>query len=172
MTPATGFAFARFPGGWDGGWHPTPRRQIFLILAGEIEAGTSDGDQCRLSPGDAALLEDTTGKGHRARVVRSGRTLIAPLAEIGWYCWVWAIERGRSDLAEKIVHTNPWADVPVVASLLADWSDPWILVTVCHFMSRQPYQGGHDKPGAIRQPVACRQGIRPRARKRNTTYRR
>ena len=68
------------------------------------------------------------------------RTLIAPKAEIGWYCYVWAIERGRTDLVDKIVHTDPWPQVPLDASLLADWSDPWILVTVCHFKSRDPYQ--------------------------------
>jgi hypothetical protein len=26
-----------------------------------------------------------------------------------------------------------------VASLLADWSDPWLLVTVCNWMSEEPY---------------------------------
>jgi hypothetical protein len=34
--PATGIAFVRFPAGWDGGWHPTPRRQFFVFLAGEL----------------------------------------------------------------------------------------------------------------------------------------
>jgi hypothetical protein len=32
MTPATGVAFVRFPAGWDGDWHPTPRRQFFIFL--------------------------------------------------------------------------------------------------------------------------------------------
>lgn len=67
------------------------------------------------------------------------RTLIAPKADIGWFCYVWAIERGRKDLVEKITRTNPWPDVPTIASLVADWSDPWILVTVCHLMSKHPY---------------------------------
>lgn len=66
--------------------------------------------------------------------------MIAPKAEIGWYCYVWAIERGRKDLAEKIAHTNPWPDIPVAASLLADWADPWILVTVCLWMTHAPYE--------------------------------
>jgi hypothetical protein len=68
------------------------------------------------------------------------RTLIAPKAEIGWFCFVWAIERGREGLVDRICQTSPWPAIPIVASLLADWSDPWILVTVCHWMSRQPYQ--------------------------------
>ncbi len=76
-APATGFAFVRFPVGWDGDWHPTPRRQIFFFLAGEIEGETSDGALRRFGPGSAALLEDTTGKGHRSRVVGDGDVLAA-----------------------------------------------------------------------------------------------
>lgn len=69
MVPATGFAFVRFPVGWVGDWHPTPRRQIFFYLAGELEGETSDGERRLYVPGTATLLEDTTGTGHRARVV-------------------------------------------------------------------------------------------------------
>ena len=69
MLPTTGFAFVRFPAGWDGDWHPTPRRHIFFFLAGELEGETSDGDRRSHGPGSAAVLEDTTSKGHRARVV-------------------------------------------------------------------------------------------------------
>ena len=71
---------------------------------------------------------------------RVRRTLLAPKAEIGWYCFVWAIERGRKGLVERIGQTNPWPDIPVAASLLADSTDPWILVTICNWTSRQPYQ--------------------------------
>jgi len=67
-------------------------------------------------------------------------TLIAPKSEIGWFCCVWAIERGNKGLAERISQTSPWPKVPVVASILADWTDPWILVTVCDFKSKSPYQ--------------------------------
>jgi hypothetical protein len=77
MTPATGVAFVRFPSGWDGDWHPTPRRQFFIFLAGELEGETSDGARRRYGPGSAALLEDTTGVGHRSRVVGNGEVLAA-----------------------------------------------------------------------------------------------
>ena len=77
IVPATGFAFVRFPAGWDGDWHPTPRRQIFFFLAGEFEGETSDGERRRFGPGSASLLEDTTGTGHRARVVGDGDVLAA-----------------------------------------------------------------------------------------------
>ena len=76
-APATGFAFARFPAGWVGDWHPTPRRQIFVFLAGELEGETSDGARRRYGPGTAALLEDTTGTGHRARVMGNTDVLAA-----------------------------------------------------------------------------------------------
>jgi hypothetical protein len=77
MVPATGFAFVRFPGGWVGDWHPTPQRQIYFLLAGEIEGEMSDGERRRHGPGSAVLLEDTTGKGHRSRVVGDGDVLTA-----------------------------------------------------------------------------------------------
>ncbi len=75
MTPATGAAFARFPAGWAGDWHPAPRRQYFVVLTGECESETSDGDRRSHSPGSVVLLEDTTGKGHRARVMGDGEVL-------------------------------------------------------------------------------------------------
>jgi len=77
ITPATGLAFVRFPAGWDGDWHPTPRRQIFIFLSGQLEGETSDGDRRSYGPGSAALLEDTTGKGHRAWVVGEEDVLAA-----------------------------------------------------------------------------------------------
>ena len=77
VVPATGFAFVRFPAGWYGDWHPTPRRQIFFYLAGELEGETSDGERRRFGPGSVTLVEDTTGKGHRTRVVGEGDALLA-----------------------------------------------------------------------------------------------
>ena len=66
---ATQYGFCRFPAGWVGSWHPAPQRQCFGILAGEVEAQTSDGEVRRFSAGSCVLLEDTTGKGHMTRVV-------------------------------------------------------------------------------------------------------
>ena len=77
MMPATGVAFARFPAGWHGDWHPTPRRQIFFYLAGEVEGETSDGERRRFGPGSVTLAEDTTGKGHRSWVVGDSEVLTA-----------------------------------------------------------------------------------------------
>ncbi len=69
VSPVTGMGFVTFPAGWKGDWHPAPRRQLFLFLAGEIEAETGDGETRRFGPGSAVMVEDTTGQGHRSWVV-------------------------------------------------------------------------------------------------------
>ena len=55
--------------GWVGDWHPAPQRQYMFTLQGVVEATASDGETRRFDPGEGALLEDTTGKGHFTRVV-------------------------------------------------------------------------------------------------------
>jgi quercetin dioxygenase-like cupin family protein len=69
LTPAKRVGFLHAPPGWSGDWHPAPKRQMIFYLAGETEGATSDGEVRRFGPGDVVLLEDTTGKGHRSRVV-------------------------------------------------------------------------------------------------------
>lgn len=69
FNPATQYGFLKADTGWFGDWHPAPRRQIMLYLSGEIEAEVSDGEIRRFGPGSITLVEDTTGKGHRSRVV-------------------------------------------------------------------------------------------------------
>ncbi len=43
--------------GWVGEWHPTPRKQFYLILLGEVECTVSDGERRIFGPGSIALLE-------------------------------------------------------------------------------------------------------------------
>ena len=62
---------------WYGDWHPAPYRQLHFYLSGEIEVETSDGKKRRIGPGSIVLVEDTTGKGHRSRVVGSKEVVIA-----------------------------------------------------------------------------------------------
>ena len=59
------------PAAWVGEWHPTPRRQFYIQLSGELEVTVSDGEKRRFSAGSLVLLEDTTGKGHLTRVAGS-----------------------------------------------------------------------------------------------------
>lgn len=69
FIPATRFAFCAPAAGWYGDWHPTPRRQLFLLLKGVWQVTVSDGESRRFGPGSAVLLEDTTGKGHLTQIV-------------------------------------------------------------------------------------------------------
>ena len=44
--------------------HPAPRRQYVIILSGQLEIGLGDGSKHIFGPGDARLVEDTSGQGH------------------------------------------------------------------------------------------------------------
>ncbi|MCH8090420.1 MAG: hypothetical protein IH955_10465 [Chloroflexi bacterium] len=52
-------------------WHPAPRRQFVIILSGQLEIGLGDGTKQVFGPGDARLVEDTTGQGHTTAVYGS-----------------------------------------------------------------------------------------------------
>ena len=64
--------FWSVPQNWDGGWHPAPRRQFWMQIAGELEVEAGDGERRRFGPGSVVLLEDVSGKGHVTRVVGHG----------------------------------------------------------------------------------------------------
>ena len=69
FIPADRCVFSFAPAGWSGDWHPSPRKQILLILTGQIEVEVSDGESRLFGPGSILLSEDTAGKGHRSRVL-------------------------------------------------------------------------------------------------------
>ncbi len=75
FSAATQLGFLRAPVGWEGDWHPAPCRQWIIYLTGEIEAEVSDGEIRRIGPGSVTLVEDTTGKGHKSRVVGEAEVL-------------------------------------------------------------------------------------------------
>jgi quercetin dioxygenase-like cupin family protein len=50
-------------------WHVAPTRQFVLTLGGTLEFETRTGETFRIRPGDVLLAEDTTGGGHRWRIV-------------------------------------------------------------------------------------------------------
>lgn len=64
-------------------WHPAPRRQYVIILSGQLEIGLGDGSKHIFGPGDARLVEDTTGQGHTTAVYGNEPCVIAtvPLVE-------------------------------------------------------------------------------------------
>jgi hypothetical protein len=81
--PATGFAFVTLPPDVrETGWHPPPRRQFVVILDGEFELETTDGDRRRFRPGEMLLVEDLEGRGHVTRVLTDGAAsfMAIPLA--------------------------------------------------------------------------------------------
>ncbi len=75
--------FQTWPPGRFIDWHPAPRRQYVISLSGQIEIGLGDGSTSRYGPGDARLVEDTTGQGHTTRVVgdQPSVTAVVPLAD-------------------------------------------------------------------------------------------
>jgi hypothetical protein len=64
-------------------WHPAPRRQFVIILSGQLEIGLGDGTKHVFGPGDARLVEDTTGRGHTTAVYGNQPCVTAtiPLAQ-------------------------------------------------------------------------------------------
>ncbi len=66
-TEASRFFWFRFPKDWHDAAHPSPRRQLFVVLEGQVEGWTSTGDARIFKPGDRLLMEDTIGRGHGAR---------------------------------------------------------------------------------------------------------
>ena len=74
--------FNQQPAGTFLDWHPAPRRQYVIVVSGQLEIGFGDGTTRRFGPGDARLVEDTTGQGHTTRYVGPGPVITAtiPLA--------------------------------------------------------------------------------------------
>ena len=83
LIPAKGVIFRRSPADQYIDWHPAPRRQFVITLAGEAEVEASDGEVRRIGPGIVMLADDTTGKGHITRGVGTAEriSLFVPLAD-------------------------------------------------------------------------------------------
>jgi hypothetical protein len=69
LQAGEGIVFRHAPPGDVQDWHPAPRRQYAITLAGEAEIETSDGTKRRFGAGAIMLADDTTGRGHITRVV-------------------------------------------------------------------------------------------------------
>lgn len=81
--PGAGLIFRETEGSYDYDWHQAPRRQWIVLLDGEIEIETGDGEVRRFRGGDILLVEDTHGRGHRTRQLSAGvrRSLFIPVPE-------------------------------------------------------------------------------------------
>lgn len=73
---ATTAVFCRLAPGWDGFWHPTPRRQFAVTLSGEWEIAVTDGERRCFRPGDVVLLDDRAGRGHNTVVIGADDVLL------------------------------------------------------------------------------------------------
>jgi hypothetical protein len=83
LVPVTSVQFRRTNQDYSLDWHPAPRRQFVVTLAGESEIELDGGRKVRLGPGNILLAEDTTGQGHAGSGLagRERISLIIPLAE-------------------------------------------------------------------------------------------
>lgn len=75
VIPAAALVFRRTPSGHHLDWHPAPRRQFVVTLAGEVEIVAGDREVRRFGPGGVMLAEDTSGRGHITRGVGSTERL-------------------------------------------------------------------------------------------------
>ncbi len=64
------------PAGLDQDWHCAPTRQLVCVLRGRVEVETSDGATRQWSAGGLFLADDTTGQGHRTRVLEGPAQLL------------------------------------------------------------------------------------------------
>ena len=46
-------------------WHPAPKRQFVIILSGSLQITYPDGSKKVFGAGEARLMDNITGKGHK-----------------------------------------------------------------------------------------------------------
>ena len=56
--------------------HVAPNRQIVVLLTGRLEVEVSDGEKRQWGPGGMFMADDTSGKGHRTRVLEGPAKLL------------------------------------------------------------------------------------------------
>ena len=81
-TSARQFGFMKAQAGWSSDWHPSSARNMFVVLSGEWEVTASDGETRRFRLGSVLSVEDTTGKGHKSRVISDVESL-AVMVQLG-----------------------------------------------------------------------------------------
>lgn len=52
-------------------WHNAPTRQYVVTLSGVLEFVVNSGDSFTLTPGDVLIALDTTGSGHKWRLMNN-----------------------------------------------------------------------------------------------------
>ncbi len=64
----TSSLFLAAPPGWDKDFHPTPRKQLAVLLEGAVRIGVTDGETLGVTPGNVFLFNDMGSKGHLTQV--------------------------------------------------------------------------------------------------------
>ncbi len=65
----TSMCVISFPAGTETPAHTAPQPYIVIVLSGEGDVVTSDGQSRRFRPGEMLFCNDLTGKGHVTRAV-------------------------------------------------------------------------------------------------------
>lgn len=69
VQKATAIHFQESPAGSALDWHTAPHVQYVLTWSGTLEFTTRNGETFVLRPGEVLLAADTTGTGHRWRLI-------------------------------------------------------------------------------------------------------
>jgi quercetin dioxygenase-like cupin family protein len=69
LGAVTTMSVIAFPAGIEAPAHNAPQPYVVIVLSGEGEVVTSDGEARRFRPGEVLFCNDLTGKGHVTRAV-------------------------------------------------------------------------------------------------------
>ncbi|KPX41387.1 hypothetical protein RA263_24155 [Pseudomonas syringae pv. tagetis] len=69
MTDVSALHFKETPAHSTYEWHPAPEEQYVITLSGTLEFSTTGGENFVLHPGEILLAQDTTGPGHRWKLI-------------------------------------------------------------------------------------------------------
>ncbi|KTB55175.1 hypothetical protein [Pseudomonas syringae] len=69
MTAVSALHFKETPAHSTYDWHAAPEEQYVITLSGTLEFSTTGGENFVLHPGEVLLAQDTTGPGHRWKLI-------------------------------------------------------------------------------------------------------
>lgn len=69
LGAVTTMSVIAFTAGTEAPAHNAPRPYVVIVLSGEGEVATSDGEARRFRPGEVLFCNDLTGKGHVTRAI-------------------------------------------------------------------------------------------------------
>ncbi|CAM3159380.1 hypothetical protein PSFL111601_08440 [Pseudomonas floridensis] len=69
ITEVSGLNFKESPPHATYDWHAAPEAQYVITLSGTLEFSTTGGENFVLHPGEVLLAQDTTGPGHRWKLI-------------------------------------------------------------------------------------------------------